>query len=223
MSDKTNVVNDEVEETLEPAAEPATAEVEAPAAAPQKSSESFGAKIKEWFRKFTVKLKRQTHMIPLVVILITSLIYLCCTATFAQVIEGNSGIPNLGIAMFVNTLLSVLVLAMFLNAFPKRKKPSIVYIVLVFVVLAVILGMDLLYLLNAQTFVKNNGGEFILGEYPEIKTAYSELYAHMAFVGISIVVFALLPVYKKAINKINTKKVLEENNLSEEIDTSAEV
>lgn len=224
MADKTKTVEEVAEETVAPAEEPATEEVAVAEEAPaKKSSESVGAKIKEWFRKFTVKLKRQTHMIPLVVILFTSLLYLCCTATFAQVIEKNSTIPSLGIAMFVNTLLSILVLAIFLNAFPKRKKPSIVYIVAVFVVLAVIMGMDLLYLLNAQSFVNSHGGAFILNKYPEIKTAYSLLYVHMAFVGVSIVVFALLPVYKKAINKINTKKVLEENNLSEDIDTSAEV
>lgn len=194
------------------------------AAAPQeKSSTSFGAKVKEWFRKFTVKLKRKTQMIPLVVILITSLVYLCCTKTYAQVIEGNSGIPNLGIAMFVNTLLSILVLAVFLNAFPKRRKPKIVFVVMVFVVLAIILGLDLLYYFSTKTFVNNNGGDFILNRYPEINKAYKQLTVHMVFVGISIVVFAFLPLYKKGINKINTRKNLEENNLSGEIDTSAEV
>lgn len=198
--------------------------IAAEAALQESSSESFGAKVKEWFRKFIVKLKRQTHMIPLVVILITSIVYLCCTATYAQVIEGNTGIPSLGIAMFVNTLLSILVLVIFLNAFPKRKKPNVVYIVAVFVVLGVILGMDLLYLLSAMNFINNDPAkDLILATYPEIKTAYSNLYVHMVFIGISIVVFALLPLYKKAINKINTKKVLEENELKGEIDTSAEV
>lgn len=200
-------------------------------AAQEKTSESFGAKFKEWLRKFVVKLKRKTHMIPLVVILITSLIYLCCTATYAQVIENNSGIPNVGISMFVNTLLSILVLAVFLNAFPKRKKPNIVFVVAVFVVLAIMLGLDLLYYFNTKNFindldiVKNlpNGIDIIYNQYPEILKAYTQLTVHMVFLGISIVVFALLPVYKKAINKINTKKVLDENKLSGEIDTSAEV
>lgn len=202
--------------------------VEKTAVAPEKSSESVGARIKEWFRKFTVKLKRQTHYIPLVVILITSLIYLCCTATYAQAIEYHTGIPNLGICLFVNTLLSILVLAVFLNAFPKRKKPNIVFIVGVFVVLAIILGLDLLYYLSAQNFAVENGGpmgpDFILDMYDGIiRKAQMRLIIHMVFVGISILVFALLPVYKKAINKINTRKALDENQLSGEIDASAEV
>ena len=192
---------------------------------PAKSSNK-GAAVKEWFRKFIVKLKRQTQMIPLVIILITSLVYLCSTATYAQVIEKNSGIPNLGIAMFVNTLLSILVLAVFLNAFPKRKKPNIVFVVAVFVVLAVILGMDLLYLLSTQNFIKAlppAGQKIAYQNNPAIKQSYTLLYVHMAFVGVSILVFALLPLYKKAISKINTRKVVEENELSGEIDTSAEV
>ena len=190
---------------------------------PAKSSNK-GAAAKEWFRKFIVKLKRQTQIIPLVVILITSLVYLCSTAIYAQVIESNSGIPGIGIAMFINTLLSILVLAVFLNAFPKRKKPSTVFIVAVFVVLAIILGMDLLYLLSTKNFINSQKSpSYIYKNYPEIKQAYTLLYVHMAFVGVSILVFALLPVYKKAINKINTRKVVEENELSGEIDTSAEV
>lgn len=194
----------------------------------KESKGGFGAKVKEWFRKFTVKLKRKTQMIPLVVILITSLVYLCTIGTYAQVIENNSGIPNLGISMFVNTLMSILILPLFLNAFPKRKKPNIVYIVLVFVVLALLIGMDIMYYMNTKNFLKPLADvgitdELLREQYPAIYKAYGLLIMHMIFVGISIVVFALLPLYKKGINKINTRKVLEENNLSGEIDTSAEV
>ena len=195
---------------------------------PQEPSKATKIKagIKEWFRKLVVKLKRKTQTIPLVVILITSLVYLCSTAIYAQVIEKNSGISNLGIAMFVNTLLSILVLAVFLNAFPKRKKPNIVFVVAVFVVLAIILGMDLLYLLSTKSFINAKDPfiqDIIYKEQPAIKRSYTMLYVHMAFVGFSILVFALLPLYKKGINKINTKKAVEENKLSGEIDTSAEV
>lgn len=201
--------------------------VEEPAAAPEKSSESFGAKFKEWLRKTTVKLKRKTQIIPLVIILITSLVYLCCIGTYAQVIEDNSGISNLGISMFINTLLSILVLAVFLNAFPKRKKPNLVFVIGVFVVLLAILGFDLMYYLNVKKFIDNLPNDTIreltLSRYPAINKSFTQLTVHMVFVGVSIVVFALLPVYKKAINKINTRKNLEENNLSGEIDTSAEV
>ena len=211
MADNQNVV-----ETVE-ANQPEVAQE------PQKSSK--GSNIKEWFRKLTVKLKRKTQIIPLIVILVTSMIYLCSIGTYSQVVQSNDGIKNLGISMFVNTLLSILVLVVFLNAFPKRKKPNIVYIVAVFVVLAVIIGMDLLFYMNTMNHMKDYHitDAILKAVYPEVLKAYKLLIVHMIFVGISIVVFALLPLYKKAINKINTRKNLEENVLSESIDTSAEV
>ena len=210
MAENENVVEKEAVEA-----------VEETAVAQEKTSEGFGAKCKEWLRKTTVKLKRQTQLIPLVLILITSMIYLCCIGTFSQVVFKNSGIEASGISMFINTLLSILILPIFLNAFPKRKKPNIVYIVAVFVVLAVLIGMDIMFYVNTQTYVEE---KFInLDRNPMIPKAYTQLIVHMVFVGLSIVCFALLPVYKKLINKINTRKDIGENNLSEEIDTSAEV
>lgn len=189
-----------------------------------KSSESFGAKVKEWFRKFTVKLKRQTQLIPLVVILITSLVYMVCVGTYSQVVQYNTGIKASGISLFVNTLLSILIFPTFLNAFPKRKKANKVFIAAVFVILAAILAMDLLFYLMTNTYVNSyDDPEAFLAVRVEIPKAFTQLIVHMVFVGISIVVFALLPVYKKAINKINTRKELAENKLSGEIDTSAEV
>ncbi len=206
MSEIENVVEPTPEEVVEPE---------------KKSSESFGAKLKERFRKLIVKLKRQTHLIPLVVILITSLVYLCFIGTFSQVIEKNSGIKAGGIAIFVNTLLSILVLPLFLNAFPKRKQQNLIYTIAVFVVLAVMVGMDILLYWGTHDYITRN--HILIAKNPEVSKLYAETIVHMVFLGISIVVFALLPLYKKGINKIDTTKKLDENNLSEEIDTSAEV
>lgn len=192
----------------------------AESAKPSKVHE-FVAGVKEWFRKFIVKLKRKTQLIPLVLILISSLIYLCIIGTLSQVVEKNTGIDNLGISMFVNTLVSILILPTFLNAFPKRKKPNIVYIVAVFVLLALIIGMDLLYYINTSNFIDEH--RIDLSRNPEIQDAYNSLIIHVVFVAIAFVAFAFMPLYKKGINMINTSKVLEENKLSDEIDTSAEV
>lgn len=186
-------------------------------------TETFGAKVKEWFRKLVVKLKRKTQIIPLIVILITSVVYLVCVGTYSQVVQSNTGIDSAGISLFVNTLLSILILPVFLNAFPKRKKPNIYFVVGVFVVLLSLIGMDLLFYLNTRTYVKGFDDNF-LNIRKEIPKAYTQLIVHMVFVGVSIVVFALLPVYKKAINKINTRKNLDDNNLSDNIiDKTAEV
>ena len=183
---------------------------------------SKGAAVKEWFRKLTVKLKRKTHVIPLVLTLITSVVWLCMIGTFSQLIQTNSGIGAVGISMFVNTLASILILPIFLNAYPKRKKPNVVYIILIFVVFALLIGMDILF------YTKVTGADAINKfDASKKKNVYdptcTNLIVHMILVGICILAVALLPVYKKLINKINTRKDLQSNDFKGEIDTSAEV
>lgn len=184
-----------------------------------KKSNKFVAGVKERFRKFIVKLKRKTQLIPLVLTLITSFVYLCMIGTFSQLIQINRGISSAGICMFVTTLASILILPLFLNAFPKNKKPVIAYIVAVFLVYALIIAMDVVFLVNMNNYITSHNLDTI-SFYSESSTS---LIVHLVLVGICLVVFALLPVYKKLINMINTKKVVSSNDFSDEIDTSAEV
>jgi len=189
--------------------------------------EKFKAGFKEWLRKFTVKLKHKTHMIPLVILLITSLTYLCILNSLSIVISDHSGIDSAGICVFVNTLASILVLLVFLNAFPKRKKVNIIMLVITFAVMAMILALDLVFyfkLYNYCTKAYRGLSQTHLGDkYTMIHSALNNTIVHVVLMGISILALAFLPLYKKGINKINTKKELAENEIKEEIDTSAEV
>lgn len=191
--------------------------------------QKFVAGVKEWLRKFTVKLKHKTHMIPLVFVLIASLVYLCSLDTISQALYPLSGMKSVGICVFVNTLVSILVLLVFLNAFPKRKKVNIVMLVGVFVLLALLLALDLVFYFKVVNFAEASAKqswmpveEFYKGN-PMVIPALNKVIVHIVFVGISILVLAFLPLYKKGINKINTRKALAENEIKEEIDTSAEV
>lgn len=179
--------------------------------------------LKERCRKFIVSLKRKPQMIALAIILIASLLYLCFLGTFSQVVDVNKGIDYSGICIFANTLISILILPLFLNAFPKRRKPRIVYIVAVFVLLAVLIALDIVLYVNINQFFDSVPGGKLIKREPLYQKAFAEIIVHMVFVGLSVLAFAFLPLYKKGINKINTRKNLEENKLSEEIDTSAEV
>lgn len=216
-----NQILDKTDDTIVPEAEV----IEAPVAVdlPVENKPNFFVKlwagIKEWFRKFTVKLKRKTQIIPLFFTLVTSFVFLCMIGTFSQMIEVNSGVPSVGICMFVTTLASILILPLFLNAFPKNKKPVIPFIVAVFVVYALIIAMDVVFLVNVEKFLTDHNFDTIKF-YDESKSA---MIAHLVLVSICVVIFALLPLYKKGINMINTKKVVESNDFSDEIDTSAEV
>ena len=184
-----------------------------------KKQNKFLAGVKEWFRKLIVKLKRKTQTIPLVLTLITSFVFLCMIGTLSQMIQINRGVSSLGICMFVTTLASILILPLFLNAFPKNKKPVIAFIVAVFLVYALLIAMDVVCLVNMKKFLSANSLP-TMDFYEESKTS---LIVHIVLVGICFIAFATLPLYKKAINMINTKKVVSSNDFSDEIDTSAEV
>ena len=172
-----------------------------------------GAAVKEWFRKFVVKLKRQTHMIPLVVLLISTVVELCTLNLLSDVVSSlRAEVDWIGLLVFISTLVSILVLVTYLNAFPKRKKPNIVFLVMTFVEMAIIIVMDILYYIKIDP--KNIAG---------VPPAQGAALAHVILVGISAVLLATLPLYKKLLMKINTRKVLESTDFSGEIDTSAEV
>ena len=98
----------------------------------------FQAKIKEWFRKKVVALKRKPQMIALFLLAVTTIFFMLALYTISQAIDlsaANANVKATGICVFIVTLLSLLVLVSFLNSFPKRKKPNIFFIILVFVMI----------------------------------------------------------------------------------------
>lgn len=186
----------------------------------EKKDSKFKAGFKEWFRKFIVKLKHQTQLIPLVLIVITSVVYLCMLSTFSIMVDGNSGISSTGITVFVNTLVSVLVIVMFLNAFPKRKKVNKVALGAVFAMLALLIVMDILFYTNITGYAaKNytNPNRFYSSD-SSIPASLTNSIVHIVLVAIDIVVLATMPLYQKAIRKINTQKEVESSETKEEID-----
>ncbi len=170
---------------------------------------SFGAKIKEWFRKQIVSLKRAPQRIPLVCLTACSVFYLLAMYNVGVAIlpsfSEKAYVPTAGLCTFISTLLSILVLVSFLNAFPKRKKPNIVFIVLVFVMIAAIIAFDLWYYFQMENLIANKSGN--MQEKAMIAQPY--VLAHVIMLGVAAVIFALLPVYKKLINKIDTSVKLE--------------
>ncbi len=218
--------------------------------------ESFGAKVKEWFRKQAVNLKRKPQRIAFLFFVISSVMYLIGLNTFSPGPVKNFGSqPYLGISVFVTTLFSILVLVLFMNTFPKRgirykkngKKHSMNYIMLAltFVFLLVMFLMDLLYYKQLAGCIAGNEATFFkdaaqaskyVKYFKEGTTLDSIAYdptgyksylvkaleldiVHMVFLGISALLLATLPLYKKLIMKINTSKVVESTEIKEVIDT----
>ncbi|MGN0812564.1 MAG: hypothetical protein ACI4MQ_03535 [Candidatus Coproplasma sp.] len=181
----------------------------------------FVAGLKERWRKFLVNLKRNPQRIPLVVFLITSICWLFWLFTFSKVAYQHSVIQFSGLTIFVNTLLSILILALFLNAFPKRKKPNIVMIVLLFVFIAIMIAMDIIFYINVSGFKATMSAEDIAKE-PFMGQSLNYAIVHIVLLGVSAVILGLYPVYKRLLPKINTRKEIDDNNIKEAIEVEDE-
>lgn len=206
---KTDAVQDEV------------ASVEAvPATAEKSAGSRFVAGLKERGRKFLVNLKRNPQRIPLAYFVVVSVIWLFWLFTFSQTAYTHSTIEFAGLAVFVNTLLSILLLALFLNAFPKRKKPRIVLIVLLFVFIAIMIAMDVVFFYQVYDFVyvKKLVDAAGLAREPFVPKSLSYAIAHIVLIAVGAVIMALYPVYKRLLMKINTKKEIADNDIKEAID-----
>lgn len=221
-------VTDSAVEAVESSEEiPAAEENQSDEAEPAKENK-FLASVKEWFRKRIVKLKHKPQTIPFVILLITSFMYLCFLGTLSPFITTNRGVSGLGIFQFVNTLASILIILIFLNSFPKRKKVNIVFLVITFVVLALMIVMDIMFIVNIAIYANrelgmgNEGFQWFLTEIKGAGESVTCTIVHMVFLVITTVVLALLPVYKMLLLKINTRKELASNDIKEEIDTSEE-
>ncbi|MBQ1346796.1 MAG: hypothetical protein IIY65_02245 [Erysipelotrichaceae bacterium] len=163
---------------------------------------------KESWRKFIVSLKKRPHNIPLCMMVIAFIVY----SFNLTKISNTTAVVNqtyMGLCEFVIMLFSVLAFVCFLNAYPKRQKPIVPMVILLYVLEIIILIADVVYIskINAglQTIQINASRQFI----PQAK---SMLTVHIVLVVISIVLITLIPVIGKALNKIDTSVTLAGND-----------
>ena len=204
--------------------EEATQQVQPEPTEPSKGKK-VGAAIKEWFRKLAVKLKRNTKVIPQVYLVIIMFLWLIWLFTFSQTVSEISSAEWVGLLVFIITLLSILSVALFGSVFPKRKKTNYVMLGVLFAFLAIIIACCILYYIQAGAYI--DAQKYDDAEQAARPYLYSSLTLSIATAvlnGVGIVLLATLPLYSKLIQKINTRKVLDASQLSEDaIDTSEEV
>ena len=183
----------------------------------EKPAPSAGAKIwagiKEWFRKRIVKLKQKPQTIAMLFLLVALLFWLCTLNVYSSAIYSNDVVENklVGLLNFVTTLFAILSVVSFLNAFPKRKKPNIVFIIITFAFIAIQIVCDAFYTPEQ------------IAESPEFLQSLNFVIVHIVLLGVAAGMIALTPVFGILLKKINTKKAIESTELKEEIDTSEEV
>ena len=164
---------------------------------------------KEIIRKFLVNLKRNPSLIPLAMALFAFIFYsfnLTDVSDTTAKIQGT----GMGLAQFSIMLFSLLSLVCMLNAFPRRQKPNIPMIVLMYAMFGIIAFCDFHYTNMIMKALTRAESPIVLDVGTAyIAAAYNMLNTHMILIGICAVLVALLPVYSKLLKKINTSVNLE--------------
>lgn len=167
------------------------------------------AATKESIRKLMVTLKRNPQYIPLVMMLITFLVY---SLNLTDVSDTTAKIQakGMGLSQFAIMLFSLLCMVCMLNAFPRRKKANVPMVVLTFVLIGIIIFcdyhyQDAVYAATSRTEnpIKITDNTLYIGE------AYDMLGLHMILMIVTAALVALLPVYRKLLKKINTSIAVE--------------
>lgn len=167
------------------------------------------AATKESIRKLLVTIKRNPQFIPLVMMLITFLVYslnLTAVSNTTAKIQGK----GMGLSQFAIMLFSLLCMVCMLNAFPRRKKANVPMVVLTFVLIAVITFCDYHYQTLIFMAVSRTENRIKITDATRyIQEAYDMLGLHMILMIVTAALVALLPVYRKLLKKINTSIALE--------------
>ena len=178
--------------------------------------------IKEFIRKRIVSLKRKPQTIALVAFGIAFLYY-SLNLTKVSDTTAYINLPGMGLAGFATMLFSILLMVCFLNAFPHRKKVNIPMLVLLFAMVAIIIYCGIFYQARiTEALTREVNPITVSADKTYITSAMSMLTVHRIILIVGVALVALLPVYSKALRKINTSVEVAENGGMGAIDISGE-
>jgi hypothetical protein len=175
---------------------------------------TFFAAVVEWFRKQIVALKRRPSNIPFFVQAVILVVFSFNLTPIAET-AGFAGIPYMALYSFVVFLASILIMVIFINAFPKRQKVKKAMIVLLFITMVLIILFGTLFALSIDipfTREENRLDYETISEdnKASIVTARSIIQIVLILQAVNILLLATLPLYSKLIKKINTTVKLNE-------------
>lgn len=175
----------------------------------------------EALRKFIVSLKRKPQNIAMTALVISFLVYSLNLTSISNTTAKIQG-AGMGFSGFCTMLFSILSFVCFLNAFPYRKKVNVPMLVLMLGMFAIVVFCDWYYLGAITRAVTRLESPINPADFPYVAKAQSVLHAHMVLLGITTLLIATLPVYKKALRKIKTSVEVEDNGKLAAIDISGE-
>ena len=158
-------------------------------------------------RKFIVSLKKRPHNIPLTMMVVAYIVY---SFNLTKVSNTTAVVnkPGMGLCEFCIMLFSLLAFVCFINAYPKRKKPILPMVILLYLLEGIILVSDVIYLSKINEGLQTIE---ITAARAFIPQAQSMLVVHMILVVLTIVLIALIPVLGRMLNKIDTSIKLADN------------
>ena len=178
--------------------------------------------IHEFIRKRIVGLKRKPQTIALIAFAL-AFIYYSLNLTKVSDTTAYINLPGMGLAGFAMMLFSILLMVCFINAFPHRKKVNMPMLVLMFVLTAIIIYAGIFYQGRITEALTREVNPIVVSDDKVyIAQAQTMLTVHRIILIIGVALVALLPVYSKALKKINTNVDVEENGDMGAIDISGE-
>ncbi len=180
------------------------------------------SRVREFFRKRLVALKRKPQMIALAVLAIAFIYYAFHLSAIANT-TALINAPHMGLSEFSVMLFSALSLVCFLNAFPHRKKANIPMLTLTFLMLALLFYCDIYYGGRITAALTREDSPISpTGKNAFVATAQQVVRVHQVLIIVTTALLALLPVYAKLLRKINTSIEIAGNSGMTAIDISGE-
>lgn len=182
----------------------------------------IGTGIKEAIRKFLVSLKKNPQVIPLLVHTVAFLIFSLNLTDISNTTAKVYG-KHMGLCAFIVMLFSILTYVCLFSAFPKRKKPSIPTLAIIFVLYVAIIFADVHYYGRIVAALTREVSPIEISDITAyIPVAQKVIATHIVAVIISAITIALEPVYAKLLKKINTSVEIEYTANIDSIDISDE-
>lgn len=174
----------------------------------------------EFVRKLIVSLKRSPQTIPMVSMVIAFVIYSFNLTYVSNTTAKIQGV-GMGFTGFCTMLFSMLSFVCFLNAFQPRKKANVPMVVLMFIMFGIVIASDLYYSSAiTKALTRPDNPITLTTNTAYIASAYNMLSQHVVWLGITIALIVLMPVYSKLLRKINTSVEVEDNGTMAAIELS---
>lgn len=164
-----------------------------------------------------VSLKRNPQNIALVGLAFAFIYYSFNLTKISDTTAKIQG-PNMGLCGFVTMLFSILSFVCFLNAFPKRQKPKVSMLVIMYLMFAAIIFCDIVYRGRIAAAMAREDFAGVLETADYIPKAMHVVTVHAVLVCAVALLVALLPVYGRALKKIKTSIDLEYSGNLESIE-----